>query len=306
MDNAIVIMGIFVADAAFTAPRLPILGETLLGSGFALGPGGKGSNQAIAAARAGGDAHFITRLGRDAFGELAQKTWTEAGVQPHVILGDSPTGAAFIYLQEGTGQNAIIVAPGAASDLSPSDIATQRDLLKGARVFLTQLETPLETAQAGLRLAREAGVMTLLNPAPATDLPAGMLSLCDLVTPNESEAEGLTGVPVTDLDSAAQAASALKAQGAAGAIVTLGAQGAWIDAAGEAAHIPPRDAGPVIDTTGAGDAFNGALAVALAEGARVREAAEFATAAAALSVTRAGAGTSMATRVEIDALRGGG
>ncbi len=302
MVQGIVIMGIFVADAAFTAPRLPVLGETLLGSAFAVGPGGKGSNQAIAAARAGGEAHFVTRLGRDAFGDLAQKTWTEAGVRQHVILSDNPTGAAFIFLEEATGQNAIIVSAGAAAELSPSDMTDQRELIADAAVFMTQLEAPIATAQAGLQIAHDARVTTILNPAPAASLPEGMLALCDLVTPNESEAEGLTGVAVADLASAANAADALKAQGAGAAIITLGAQGAWIDAGGQAKHIPARDAGPVVDTTGAGDAFNGALAVALAEGATVFEAAEFATAAAALSVSRAGAGGSMAARAEIDAL----
>lgn len=305
MGRPIVIMGIFVADAAFAAQRLPRMGETLLGSAFSLGPGGKGSNQAIAAAKAGGDTHFITRLGQDAFGTLAVSTWSAAGVVPHLIEGDSPTGAAFIFLEEATGQNAIIVSPGAANDLSPADLVAQESLISGAGVFMTQLEAPVDAAQTGLELARSAGVTTILNPAPATQLHDEVLRLCDLVTPNESEAEGLTGVAVTDVSSASEAARALKERGAGAAIITLGGQGAWIDAAGKTNHIPARNAGAVRDTTGAGDAFNGALAVALSEGAAVLEAAEFATAAAAISVTRAGAGTSMAARAEIDALRDG-
>jgi ribokinase len=303
MGQAIVVMGIFVADAAFTAPRLPRLGETLLGSGFALGPGGKGSNQAIAAARAGGQAHFITRLGQDAFATMAQQIWAEAGVVPHVTVGQTPTGAAFIYLEEGSGQNAIIVAAGAAADITSEDLTTRGDLFAQAAVFLTQLEAPLAAVEAGLQAARSAGVFTILNPAPAAPLSDDLLALCDLVTPNETEAEGLTGVGVAGPDTARTAARALRARGAGGVIVTLGGQGLWLDADGEACHVPARAAGPVRDTTGAGDAFNGALAVALAEGADIRAAAEFANAAAALSVTRAGAGGAMATRAEIDALR---
>lgn len=302
MGQPIVVMGIFVADAAFTAPRLPRLGETLLGSAFALGPGGKGSNQAIAAARAGGAAHFITRLGQDAFGAMARETWADAGVHPHIVESGAPTGAAFIFLEDGTGQNAIIVAPGAAGEIVPEDLRAQRALFAAAGVFLSQLETPLEATEAGLRLARETGTLTILNPAPAAELPEGLLNLCDIVTPNEAEAEGLSGVHVTGTDTAAEAARLLRAQGAGAAIITLGEAGCWIDAEGAAAHLPARNAGPVCDTTGAGDAFNGALAVALSEGASIFEAADFATAAAALSVTREGAGRSMAGRPEIDAL----
>lgn len=303
MGKPIVVLGIFVADAAFTAARLPKLGETLLGSGFALGPGGKGSNQAIAAARAGGDAHFITRLGDDAFGDLAHATWENAGVVPHVKKGKSPTGAAFIYLQEGTGQNAIIVSPGAASDIIPDDLDLQTPLIASAGVFLTQLETPLSVVEAGLAMARNAGVTTILNPAPARELPPSILRNCDVITPNEAEAEGLTGIPVTSAETARDAATDLRAKGVDAAVVTLGAQGAWVDADGISTHLEPVNAGPVLDTTGAGDAFNGALAVGLSEGASLIEAAEFANAAAAISVTRAGAGTAMATRAEIDALR---
>ncbi|WP_425093662.1 ribokinase [Tropicimonas sp. S265A] len=302
MGSTIVVMGIFVADAAFTAARLPDRGETVMGSGFALGPGGKGSNQAIAAARAGGEVHLITRIGADAFGDLAKVTWADAGVVAHAPVGAAPTGAAFIFLEEGTGQNAIIVAPGVASEISAADLRSATNMIADAAVFLTQLEAPMEAVVEGLRIARAQGVRTILNPAPAVALPRDELTLCDLVTPNETEAEGLTGQRVVDVSSAAEAARLLRAQGAGGAILTLGGQGAWVDAEGRAQHLPAREFGAVRDTTGAGDAFNGALAVALSEGASVAEAAAFANAAAAISVTRAGAGASMAARAEIDAL----
>lgn len=304
---SVVILGIFVADTAYRAPRLPKIGETLLGQGFVLGPGGKGSNQAVAAARASGAngpaVHFITRTGDDDFARLAGKVWAEAGVQP-VVTRDpaSYTGAAFIFVSTETGDNAIIVAPGAAADLSPADAEAQAALIGGASVFVTQLEQPLPAARRALELARASGAVTILNPAPAAALPEGMLALCDWVTPNETEAEMLSGIAVTDLASAEAAARALIGQGAGGAVMTLGAQGVLlVDAAG-AHHVPAFTAGPVKDTTGAGDAFNGAFALALADGLDPRAAARFGCAAAGLSVTRPGAAASMPDRAEIDAL----
>jgi ribokinase len=301
--GAVVVLGVFCADATYTADRLPRIGETVLGRGFALGPGGKGSNQAVAAARAGATTHLITRLGADAFAELARATWAEAGVTAAAAVdADSYTGSAMVFIEAASGDNAIIVSPGAAGRLGAADIAAQADLIRGAAVFLTQLEQPMEAAMAGLRTARDAGAATILNPAPAAPLPEGMLALCDLVTPNEAEAAALTGLPVEGLDGAEAAARALIAMGAGAACVTLGAQGALLVASGGAVRIPAFDAGPVAETTGAGDAFNGALAVALAEGATLAEAARFGCAGAAVSVTRPGAAASAPRRGEIDAL----
>lgn len=298
----VVILGIFVADTAYRAARLPKLGETLLGEGFALGPGGKGSNQAVAAARAGGMVRFLTRLGRDAFADMARGLWAEAGVEAAVIESATPTGAAFIFLEAATGQNAIIVAPGAAGEIRPADLAAWHEAFPGPGVFLTQLEQPLPAAEAALKAARAAGRFTILNPAPAAPLPPGFLSLCDLVTPNESEAEALTGLPVRDAGEAEAAARALIAQGAGAALVTLGAQGALYLGPEGLIQVPPLNAGLVRDTVGAGDAFNGGLAAALAEGQDLRAALRFATATAALSVTRPGAAASMPQRAEIAAL----
>ncbi len=300
---SIVILGIFVADTAFVADRLPRMGETILGHRFVLGPGGKGSNQAVAAARAGGETHFLTRLGVDAFAGMAREIWAEAGVLAEVIDdAESYTGAAFIYLDRATGQNAIIVAPGAAARISEDDIALHAGLIGGAKVFVTQLEQPIPAAFAALRAARDGGAVTILNPAPAAELPEGMLALCDWVTPNESEAEALTGLSVATPAEAEAAARALVDRGAGAALVTLGDKGALLFRGGRATHIAPFAAGKVVDTTGAGDAFNGAFAVALAEGRAPEEAARFASAAAAISVTRQGAAASMAARDEIEAL----
>ena len=306
MSQRIVILGIFVADAAYRAERMPRLGETILGQHFMLGPGGKGSNQAVAAARAGGDVHLITRLGADAFADMARSLWADAGVQPQVTVdADSYTGSAFIFLEAATGQNAIIVAQGAAARISVADVEAQRALIEGAGLFVTQLEQPLEAARHALTMARGAGVRTILNPAPAAPLDDALLGLCDLITPNESEAEGLTGVAVHSIADAEAAADRLIARGVGAAIVTLGEKGVLYRAGGTSLHVPARAPGPVIDTTGAGDAFNGGLAVALAEGCDMPTALRFGTAVAGLSVTRAGAASAMPTRAEVEAyLRG--
>lgn len=299
----VVILGVFVADTAYRAARPPRMGETIMGQSFKLGPGGKGSNQAVAAARAGAETHFISRLGRDTFAEMALKTWADAGVIPAITQhDDSYTGAAYIFVESGTGNNAIIVCPGVAGNISPADIEARANLIASAAVFVTQLEQPLPAALRALQIARAAGVRTILNPAPAAPLPAGMLALCDYVTPNESEAEALTGVPVTDLDSALAAARALRAAGAGAAIITLGEHGALFHDGAQTVHVPAVAAGPVVETTGAGDAFNGGFAAALAGGADPIAAVRFGCATAGISVTRPGTAPSMPGRGEILAL----
>lgn len=311
MTKPIVILGIFVADTAYRAERMPKMGETILGRTFALGPGGKGSNQSVAAAMArsasGGQTHFITRLGKDDFAAIARSTWARAGVRPEVTEdAESYTGAAFIFLEEATGNNAIIVSPGAAARITPQDLEARADLIRGASVFVTQLEQPIEAARAGLRIAREAGVTTILNPAPAAALDDALLALCDYLTPNESEAEALTGLPVTTLPEAEAAADALLARGVGAVVITLGANGALYRDRSRSVHVPVISAGPVVETTGAGDAFNGGFAVALSEGRDVVEAMRFGCATAGISVTRPGTAPSMPARSEIDALLAGG
>ncbi|MEM9797864.1 MAG: ribokinase [Pseudomonadota bacterium] len=301
--SEIVILGVFVADTAYRAARPPKIGETILGSGFALGPGGKGSNQAVASARAGGDVAMVTRLGRDTFGEMALATWADAGVTPLIEQGETPTGAAYIFVEDGSGDNAIIIYPGAAGEIDTAFVEARADAIAGAKVFVTQLEQPMTAASRGLEIARKGGAATILNPAPAAELPDGILASCDYVTPNETEAEAITGIGVETVDEARKAGDALLAAGVAkAAILTLGARGALFHASDRSELVPAFDAGPVVETTGAGDAFNGGFATALAEGRDPLEAVRFGCATASISVTRPGTAPSMPTRAEIDAL----
>lgn len=279
------------------------MGETLLGSHFAMGPGGKGSNQAVAAARAGAQVTFISRLGTDAFGEVAMAMYRAEGITTRIAqMTDASTGAAYIFLQEGTGANAIIVVPGAAGFVGPGDVEAARADIENAAVFMTQLETPVSAALAGLKIAKSAGVMTIFNPAPATALPDEIFGLCDYCTPNESEAELLTGVTVIDLATARQAADVLLQKGVSTALITLGGKGALLHSRSFSQHIPIFKAGDVIDTTGAGDAFNGGFAAALARGTQPLAAAQFGAATAGISVTRKGTAPSMPQLFEIEAL----
>mgnify|MGYP001799369794 FL=1 len=298
--GTVAILGVFVADTAYRATRMPKMGETVMGTSFALGPGGKGSNQAVACARLGARTHMISKLGQDDFARLALDTWAEAGVTPHVEQrADSYTGAAFIFVDDATGDNAIIVSPGAAALICAADVEAHADLIQSADVFVTQLEQPMDAAMRGLEIARAAGVTTILNPAPAADLPDGMIALCDYVTPNETEVEALTGIAVHTEADAERACIALKELGVKTPIVTMGAQGAYLDGHGLVSAV---DAGPVVETTGAGDAFNGALAAALSEKRTSAEAVRYGCATAGLSVTKAGTAPSMPTREQVDAL----
>lgn len=303
MTQSITILGVFVADTSYRADRAPRMGETILGNAFALGPGGKGSNQAVAAARLEGDVTMITRLGDDAFGDLALKTWADAGVR-HSVTRDpeSYTGAAYIFIEEASGDNAIIVCPGAASLIDTADIEANAELIRRSAIFMTQLEQPIEAAHRALQIAREAGVATILNPAPAASLDDAIFGLCDYVTPNETEASELTGVPVHSIDDARKAADSLLAKGVGAAILTLGEQGALLQTNDRSEHIPAFNAGPVVETTGAGDAFNGGLAVGLAKGLELSAAVKLGCATAALSVTRPGTASSMPSLGEVEAL----
>jgi len=301
--KGVAILGIFVADLAFRAARLPAIGETIAGSGFKVGPGGKGSNQAVAAARAGAPVTFISKIGRDEFGAIALATWKKEGITPRVVeTADHPTGAAFIYVNEVNGENAIIVVPGAASKISRGDVEKAGDAISGARVFITQLEQPIDAARRGLEIARAADVITVFNPAPAERFDDALYQLCDYVTPNESEATLLTGIAVKTVDDARRAGDALLRKGAGAALITLGETGALLHSKGQSVHVPAFKAGPVVETTGAGDAFNGGFAAALAEGASALEAARFGAAVAGISVTRAGTAPSMPKRTEVEAL----
>ena len=306
MAKKILVLGSFVADVAFRAARLPGWGETLMGSGFALGPGGKGSNQAVAAARAGAAVQMLSRLGDDAFGRLARDTWAADGIDASLTENcETATGSAVIMIDEVRGENAIIVVPGACFTLRPNDVEAAGEAIRSAGVLLTQLELPLDTVECGLRIAREAGVRTILNPAPAQSLSDDVLGLADFLIPNESEAALLIGLPVETKAQAAAAAKVLMGRGAKCVIVTLGAQGALVcTQEGEAQLVGAFQTGAVLETTGAGDAFCGGFAAALSEGRSVLEAARFGCATAGISVTRAGTAPSMPRREEILALLG--
>jgi ribokinase len=302
--SGVAILGVFVADLVFRAGKLPAIGETVAGSGFAIGPGGKGSNQAVAAARAGAGVAFISRIGCDAFGELALRTWKADGIEPRVTRTATSTGAAFIYVHETRGDNAIIIVAGAAAELCSADVEAAADAIRTSRVFVTQLEQPVDAARLGLEMARGAGTVTVFNPAPVIPFDDALFALSDYIVANEIEAEALTGIAVADLVGARRAGDALLAKGAGTALVTLGERGALFHAADRSVHIAAFAAGEVVDTTGAGDAFVGCFAAALAAGADPLDAARFGSAAGGISVTRRGAAPAMPHREEIEALLG--
>ena len=301
--GSIAILGVFVADAAYRATRQPAMGETILGSSFVLGPGGKGSNQAVAAARCQACVSFISRLGQDAFAQMAFDMYKLEGIDTHIDqISDSYTGSAYIFIDDNSGDNAIIVCPGAASTINRAYIDSARSVIESADVFVTQLEQPIDAAEHALSIARHAGVTTILNTAPAEAVSDSVFTLCDYVTPNETEVEAYTGVKVVSLADAKTAGDVLLAKGVGTALITLGEQGALLHNAEQSVHIPAVNAGPVLETTGAGDAFNGAFAAALAQKQSPVEAANFASVVAGLSVTRAGTAPSMPTRDEVDSL----
>jgi ribokinase len=302
-EKSVTVMGSFVADLTFRTQQLPSWGQTMLGSEFRLGPGGKGSNQAVAAARLGARVTFITMLGRDPFGDLARKTYEAEGIDARFCFEtEQATGAASIVVHATKGENAIVVVPGAGFHLTTADIDRAAPSIGQSSIFMTQLELTLPIVEYGLALARSFGVPTILNPAPALELPERIYPLCDYFTPNESEAAGLIGKPVSDIKDAERAADVFLSRGVRNVVITLGAQGAVVKNGGVTRHVPAIDAGPVVETTGAGDAFNGGLAVGLAEGMDLVEATRFGCAVAGISVTRYGTAPSMPRRGEVDAL----
>ena len=299
----VTVMGSFVADLAFRIDRVPAWGETLMGQSFKLGPGGKGSNQAVAAARAGGKVSFISKLGPDPFGDMARSLYAAEGIDTQFLFSTmSATGAAAIIVDDGRGENAIVVVPGACFEVTTAEIDQTRELIANSSIFVAQLELSLPVVEHGLALAHALGVSTILNPAPAAPLPESIFQHIDYITPNETETAALTGIVVASIAYAERAANAFLARGVRNAIITLGAQGAFVKNARIKAHVPAIDAGKVVETTGAGDAFNGGLAVALSEGMDLVDAVRFGCATAGISITRPGTAPSMPTRAEIEAI----
>lgn len=299
-SNSILVVGSSNTDMIIKMDRIPKPGETVLGGEFASAAGGKGANQAVGAARAGGSVTFIARVGKDMFGEQAIAGFVADQINVQYIVRDqaAPSGIALIFVGK-DGENSIAVASGANGRLTPADVRRARTAFSHAKVMLLQLETPLETVLAAAELAAKQGVRVILNPAPARPLPDKPLKQLFLLTPNESEAELLTGIAVTDEAAATKAADQLLDRGVKNVIITMGARGAFIASDGIRELVPGFKV-KAVDTTAAGDIFNGTLAVALAEAQPLKAAVRFASAAAAISVTRLGAQTSAPTRREIE------
>ena len=300
MGNKIVVVGSSNTDMIIKVPRIPKPGETILGGVFATAAGGKGANQAVAAARAGGEVGLVARVGEDMFGEKAVQGFVTDKIDVKHVKKDqkNPSGVALIFVGA-DGENSIAVASGANGTLSPEDVNSARKVIESADILVLQLEVPLETVQAAAAVAAKAGVKVILNPAPACPLGDDILKNVSIITPNESEAELLTGIKVVDEKSAERAAQVLIGKGIETVLVTLGPKGAWIKTR-NISQLVPGFVVKAVDSTAAGDVFNGALAVTIAEKKPLLEAARFANAAAALSVTKLGAQPSAPTRKEIE------
>lgn len=297
----ICVVGSSNIDLISLVPRLPKLGETIVGHSFHLGYGGKGANQAVMAAKLGAQVTMVTKLGRDVFGEGSLRNYREQGIETkHVLFDDERfSGVAPIFVDDAA-QNFIVIVPGANLGLSPADVENAAAAIQTAVLLICQLEVPLETTLAAFRAAKAAGVRTILNPAPVAPLPSDLLSLTDLCIPNETEVEGLTGQVVESLEEAEAAGRALLARGPQAVVVTLGVRGALVLDGREARHLPSLEV-DAVDPTGAGDAFIGSLAVFLAEGLPLVDAVRQANGVAALSVTRVGTQVSFPGRTEADA-----
>ena len=295
----IVVLGSTNTDMVITGKKIPVPGETILGGRFLLNPGGKGANQAVAVARLSakkGACSFIAKVGDDVFGRETLSRLKKDGITPRLIVDKKePSGTALIMV-DSKGQNIISVALGANGTLCPKDVEPFKKEIEQSAILLMQLETPLKTVEWAAKAANKAKVTVILNPAPACKLPASLYKLIDWITPNETEAELLTGVKVTDAKSAQKATEVFKKRGVKHVIITMGTKGCWC---GDCQKLYPCRKVKAIDCVAAGDTFNGAFAVALAEGKSCSEAVDFAQKAAAISVTRPGAQSSVPTRKEI-------
>ena len=303
MGKRVLVFGSYVTDLCGRANQFPKAGETVKGHYFKHGPGGKGSNQAVAAKRADADLVFITKLGDDFFGKQALEFYQAEGISTDNILIDSEaaTGAALIIVDETTSQNQIVVIGGACENFTDADMPIILKQIEQADILLIQLETNMEPIRAALKHAKNHGLLTVLNPAPAQTIDAELYHFVDIITPNETEAEILTGINVTDKNSAQKAAHGLLDKGVKKVIITLGEQGAFACDNNSQRMFGAVSFGPVIDTTGAGDAFSGGLAAALADGLDFFEAVEYAGVVAGISVTRHGTAPAMPYRSEIEA-----
>ena len=300
--KSISILGVYVADLAFFADKIPVTGETIIGKEYFIGPGGKGSNQAVAAAKAGGKTFFISKIGDDQFGSMAKKIYEESGVDYSkvIISKKHATGAAGILVNN-KGQNAINVVTGAGGALTNKDIDNALNTITTSSVFLTNLEVPKEVVYYALKIAKSNNVPTILNPAPASEINEDIFSLIDYFIPNETEASFYANHKVETEDDAKKASQQLLQLGIKNVIITLGDKGAYFANHKESLHINAMNLGEkVVDTTGAGDAFNAGLAVALTEDKNIKDSIIFANITAGLSTTKIGTAKSMPLRSEID------
>ena len=288
------VLGIFVADISFSGSKIPAVGETILGNKYNVGPGGKGCNQAVAIARLGAKVNFISKIGKDTYGKLALNTLTKNKINTESIIQDEnlQTGVAGILVDKNSGKNAINVIVGAPSTFKVAEIDKHIDIIKNSKIFLTQLEVPKDVTLHCLKTAKENGCLTILNPAPASEISKEFYKNIDYFTPNETEAEFYTGIKITNEKEAKQAADKLINLGIKKIIITLGEKGLFYSDGKEEIYLK---ATPVkaIDTTGAGDAFNGGLAFGLSKEKPIKECLEFANKVAGFSTTKLGAGDAM-------------
>ena len=304
MSHMITVIGSLNIDLVVQAPRMPVPGETIVGQGFHIVPGGKGANQAVAAARLGAQVTMVGRVGNDSFGRMQRQGMETLGIDTDFLITDeeAPTGTALIIVDT-QGQNSIVVVSGANGRLTPADVEAARSAIGASDALLLQLESPIPTVQRAAEVAHHLRVPVILNPAPAPSqpLPAPLLRNVDYLIPNELEAAALTGTEVVDMSGAERAAAGLQAQGIETVILTLGAQGALAVSSQGVIHAPPFLV-KAVDTTAAGDAFVAAFGVALCEGQPLAEALRFANAGGALAVTKLGAQPSLPSRQELEAL----
>ena len=288
----IAVLGIFVADISFSGDKIPTVGETILGDVYNVGPGGKGCNQAIAISRLGGKVNFISKLGKDNYGKLAIDKLKKDNIDTSniIISNKHQTGVAGIHVDRNTGKNAIIVVRGAPASLTIEEIDT--NIIKKSKIFLTQLEIPLEVTLHCLRVAKENGLINILNPAPACELNNDFFKLVDYFTPNETEAEFYTGIKINNEIDAKKSAQKLLKMGIKKVIITLGEKGLFYSDGKEEIYVKATSV-KAIDTTGAGDAFNGGFSFALLKGKKIKECLEIANKVAGLSTTKLGAGDGM-------------
>lgn len=303
MAKRIVVFGSYVTDLTGRGAKFPVPGETILASAFKSGPGGKGSNQAVAAHRAGGDVALVTKLGRDGFGRMAREFYIAEGMDTSHLLEDDclETGAALIMVNEKTSQNMIMVITGACNHITHEDIEKSRTLIQEADYLLVQMEINLDALAEIVSIAYKSGVRTILNPAPAQEIPDSLLAMVYTVTPNETEAFTLTGIEVVDKVSARKAAKIFLDKGVQNVVITLGEQGVYCTDGRHEALYPCINV-KAIDTTGAGDAFNGGFVTALSRDADLFEAVRYGNCTAALSVTHRGTAPAMPRQTEIDPL----